>query len=185
MCTGPPPPQGRHPQQRQEPGPLYTMSGVAHTRRMWTTARPVLATHTRAHFHLTMRACRLTQWLMKTLHAWRTTMLGLHFWFRHSLARKAQLARPLLQLHSYAHSYLPTLSLHGQLLEAYIRQVRTIGGTTRHHVPKVHQKYLNWATMLTRYMRAHNQWPRMAYQRVEEAYLVSFRKVSESFLGGI
>ena len=32
--------------------------------------------------------------------------------------------------------------------------------------------------MVTHYMRAHNQWMRMACQGVEEAYLASFRRVS-------
>ena len=67
---------------------------------------------------------------------------------RYSVARasvilKAQMARPLLQLHSYAHLYLPTLSLHGQLFEVHTRQVRTIGGATLHHVAMAHQKYSN------------------------------------------
>ena len=164
------------------------MSRVAHTRHMWTTARQDLATHTKAHFHLTMRACRFTQWLIKTPHAWRTTMLGPCFWLRHSVAwasvaLKTQLARPLLQLHSYAHSYLHTPSLHGQLFEVYTRQVRTTSGATLHHVAMAHQKYLNWATMVTQYMCAHNQWLRMACQEAEEAYLASFRKVSRSFWG--
>ena len=81
------------------------------------------------------------------------------------VAVKEQLAHPLLHLHSYAHSYLPTLSLHGQLYEV------------------AHQKYLNWAAIVTHYMRAHNQWLRMACQRVEEIYLASFRKVSRDFWG--
>ena len=75
-------------------------------------------------------------------------MLALRFWFRHSVAwasvaLKTQLAHPLLQLHSYAHSYLPVLFLHGQLFEVYARQVRTISGATLHHVTMAHQKYLN------------------------------------------
>ena len=141
------------------------MCRVAHTHRMWTATRQDLAADTRAHLQFTMRARRLTQWLTKTLQAWHTTMLGLRFWFRHSVAMKEQLAHPLLQLHSYAHSYLPTLSLHGQLYEV------------------AHQKYLNWAAIVTHYMRAHNQWLRMACQRVEEIYLASFRKVSRDFWG--
>ena len=114
--------------------------------------------------------------------------LAFRFWFQHSVARgcvalKTELAHPLLQLHSYAHSYLPVLSLHGQLFEVYAWQVRAISGATQHHVAMAHQKYLNWATMVTHYMRAHNQWLRMACQGVEEAYLASFCKVSRNFLG--
>ena len=75
---------------------------------------------------------------------------------RASVASKTQLARPLLQLHSYAHSYLPTLSLHGQLFEVYTKQVWTVSGATLHHVAMAHQKYFNWATMVTHHMRAHN-----------------------------
>ena len=161
------------------------MHGVTRTRRPWTAVRQDLATHTRAHFHFTTRASRLTQWLKKTLH---TTMLALRFWFRHSVAQasvalKTQLAHPLLQLHSYAHLYLPVLFLHGQLFEVYARQVRTISGATLHHVAMAHQKYLNWGTMVTHYMRAHNQWLRMACQGVEEAYVASFRKVSRELWG--
>ena len=112
---------------------------VAYTHRMWTATRQDLAGHTRTHFHLTMGAHRLNQWLTKMLNAWRIAMLGFQFWFRHSVARtsfarREQLAHPLLQLHSYAHSYLPTLSLHGQLYEVYTRQVRTIGGATPHRL---------------------------------------------------
>ena len=70
-----------------------------------------------------------------------------------SLAMREQLAHTLLQLHSYAHSYLPTLSLHGQLYEVYTRQVHTIGGTTLHHMAMAHQRYLNWAAMVAHYMR--------------------------------
>ena len=115
-------------------------------------------------------------------------MLGLRFWCRHSVARasmalREQLACPLLQLHSYAHSYLPILSLHGQSYEVYTKQVQTIGGATLHHVVMAHQKYLNWAAMVTHYMHAHNKWLRMACQRVEEIYLASFRKVSRDFWG--
>ena len=188
MNTGPPPPRRGPLQQHQEPGPLYTMQGVTHTRHLWTAAGQDLATHARAHFHLTTRAIRLTHWLKKTLQAWHTTMLALRLWFRYSLAqasvaRKVQLAHPLLQLHSYAHSYLPMLSLHGQLFEVYARQVRTISGATLHHVAMAHQNYLNWATMVTHYMRVHNQWLRMACQGVEEAYPASFRKVSRNFWG--
>ena len=81
----------------------------------------------------------------KTRHAWRTTMLGLCFWFRHSVAwapvaLEAQMAHLLLQLHSYAHSYLPTFSLHGQVFEVYTGQVQTIGGATLHHEAMAHQK---------------------------------------------
>ena len=61
--------------------------------------------------------------------------------------------------------------------------MRTVGGAAPHHVAMAHQKYLNEATMVTYYMRAHNQWLRMAGQAVEEAYLASFRKVSRIFLG--
>ena len=46
--------------------------------------------------------------------------------------------RPLLQLHSYAHSYLPILSLHGQRYEVCTGPVRTIGGSTLHHVAMAH-----------------------------------------------
>ena len=111
-------------------------------------------------------------------------MLALHFWFWHSVAQasvalKTTLAYPLLQLQSYAHSYLPVLLLQGQLFEVYARQVRTISGATLHHVAMAQQKYLNWATMVTHYMHAHNQWLRMACQGVEEAHLASFRRVSE------
>ena len=117
-------------------------------------------------------------------------MLALCFWFRHSVARasvalKTQLARPLLKLRSYAHSYLPVLLLHGQPFEIYARQVRTISGATLHHVAMAHQKYLNWASMVAHYMRAHNQWLRMACQGAEEAYLASFCRISRNFLGGL
>ena len=112
-------------------------------------------------------------------------MLTLRFWFRHSVARasvavKTKLAHPL---HSYAHLNLPVLFLHRQLFEVYAKQVRTISGATLHHVAMAHQKYLSWATMVTHYMRAHNQWLRMACQGVEEAYLASFHKVSRNFRG--
>ena len=61
----------------------------------------------------------------------RTTMLGMNFCFWHSVARASllmdeQVATSLLRLHSYAHSYLPTLSLHAQLCAIYTRQVQTI-----------------------------------------------------------
>ena len=102
---------------------------------------------------------------------------------RASVALKEQLASPLVQLHSYAHSYLCTFSLHGQLYEVCSRQVRTIGGATLHHVVIAHQKDLNWIAMVTHYMRAHNQWLHMACQRVEEICLASFRKASHDFLG--
>ena len=46
-----------------------------------------------------------------------------------------------------------------------------------------HQKYLNWAAMVTHYMRAHNQWLHIACQRVEEIYLASFCKVTRNFWG--
>ena len=49
-----------------------------------------------------------------------------------------------------------------------------------YHVVMVHHN-LNWATMVTHYMRAHNQWLCMACQGVEETHLVSFRKVSRNF----
>ena len=45
-----------------------------------------------------------------------------------------------------------------------------------------HQKYLNWVTMVTHYMRTHNQWLHMACQGGEETYPASFRKVSHNFL---
>ena len=35
--------------------------------------------------------------------------------------------------------------------------------------------------MVAHYMRAHNQWLCMACQGVEEAYLASFRRVSQNF----
>ena len=164
------------------------MHGVAHACRLWTAVRQALATHARAHAHLTTWANRLTRWLKKTLQAWHTTMLAPRFWFRHSVAGtfvalKTQLAHPLLTLHSYAHSYLPVLLLHGQLFEIYARQVRIISGATLHHVAMAHQKYLNWASMVAHYMRAHNQWLHMACQGVEEAYLASFRRVSRNFWG--
>ena len=95
-----------------------------------------------------------------------------------SLAMREQLAHPLLQLHSYAHSYLPTLSLHGQLYEVYTWQFRTIGLAPYGNGPPI---YLNWAAMMTLYMRTHGQWLRMAYQGVEEVYLASFRKTSREF----
>ena len=44
------------------------------------------------------------------------------------------------------------------------------------------QNYLNWASMVAHYMRAHNQWLCMACQGVEEAYLASFRRVSRNHL---
>ena len=50
-------------------------------------------------------------------------------------------------------------------------------------VAMAHHKYLNLATIVTHYMRAHNQWLRMACQGVEEAYLASFRRVSRNFWG--
>ena len=53
---------------------------------------------------------------------------------RTSLAMREQLAHTLLQLHFYAHSYLPTASLHGPLYEVYTRQVLTIGGATMHRM---------------------------------------------------
>ena len=150
--------------------------------------REELGAHTRAYLHFMMRAHWLTQWLTKALQAWHTTMRGLRFRLKHSVARasvalKEQLARLLLQLHSYAHSYLPILSLHGQLYAVYTRQVRTIGGATLHHMAMAHQKYLNLAAMVTHYMRVHNQWLRMACQRVEETCLASFCKVSRDFWG--
>ena len=90
---------------------------------MWTATRQDLAAHAPTHFHLTIGAHRLTQWLTKTLNAWRTAMLGFRYWFRHSVARlirhEEQIAHPLSRLHSYAHSCLPMLSLHGQLYEVY------------------------------------------------------------------
>ena len=137
------------------------MCGVACTHQIRMATRQDLAAHARAHFHLTVGAHLLTQWLTKTVHAWHTTMLGLRFSFRHSvahgsLAMKEQLAHTLLQLHSYAHSYFPVLSLHGQLYEVYARQVWTIGGATLHHVAMAHQKYLNLAAMVAHYMRAHS-----------------------------
>ena len=61
--------------------------------------------------------------------------------------------------------------------------MRTIGGATLHHVAMAPQKYLNWAAMVTHYMRAHSQWLCMACQRVEEIYLAAFRKVSYDFWG--
>ena len=75
-------------------------------------------------------------------------MLALHVSFWHSVARasvalKTKLAHPLLQLHSYAHSYLPVLLLHGKPFEVHAAQVRTISGATLHHVVMAHQKYLN------------------------------------------
>ena len=42
------------------------------------------------------------------------------------------------------------------------RQEHTISGATLHHVAIAHQKYFNWVTMVTHYMRAHNQWLHMA-----------------------
>ena len=94
-----------------------------------------------------------------------------------------QLGHPLLNLHSYAHFYLSVLVVHGQLFEMYARQVRTIIKATLHHVGMAHHKYLNRASMVAHYMRAHNQWLHMACQRVEEAYLASFCKVSRRFWG--
>ena len=58
-----------------------------------------------------------------------------------------------------------------------------MSGATLHHVAMAHHKYLNRATMVTHYMRMHNQWLRMACQGVEEAYLASFRRVSQNFWG--
>ena len=63
--------------------------------------------------------------------------------------------------------------------------MRTMSGATLHHIAMAYKKYLNWATMVTHYMCAHNQWLCMACQGVEETYLVSFRKISRYFLGGI
>ena len=54
---------------------------------------------------------------------------------------------------------------------------------TLHHVAIAHQNYLNWAAMVSHYMRAHNPWGLMACQKVEEIYLASFRKVSCDFWG--
>ena len=89
---------------------LYTPC-MAYTHRMWTATRQDLAAHARTHFYPTMGAHRLTRWLTTTLNAWAITMFGFRFWFRHSVAHtsfamREQLAHPLLQLHSYAHSYL-------------------------------------------------------------------------------
>ena len=132
---------------------MYTIHGAAHTRRLWAV-RQDLATHGRAQSHITTWANRLTHWLRKTLQAWHTTVLALCFWFRHSVARasvalKTQLAHPLLKLHSYAHSYLSVLLLHGQQFEIYGRQVQTIA--TLHHVAMAYQKYLNRASMVAHY----------------------------------
>ena len=64
---------------------------------------------------------------------WHTTMLGMHFWFRHSVARASLLIRELvatslLRLHSYANWYVPTLSPHVPMCAVYTRKVQTIGG---------------------------------------------------------
>ena len=89
----------------------------------------------------------------------------------------------MLRLHSYAHSYLPTLSLHVQLCAVYTRQVQTIGGAILHHLATAHQRYINWATMVVYSMRAHNQWLHMACQGVEQVYFASFQKVSRGLWG--
>ena len=59
--------------------------------------------------------------------------------------------------------------------------MRTIGQATLHHMAMANQRYLNWAAMVTHYMRAHGQWLRMGCQGVEEVYLASFRKTSREF----
>ena len=85
---------------------------------MWTLPRQDLAAHVRPHWCLTTGARGLTQWLQRVLGTWSASMLGICFWFRHSivlasLVMREQFANSLLQCHSYTHLYLPTLSLHG------------------------------------------------------------------------
>ena len=125
---------------------MYTMCGVACIHRTWTPTKRDLAAHARTHFHGTMGAHWLTQLLTKTLHTWLTATLDFHFWFRHSmgcssLAMREQLAHTPLRHHSCVHSYLPTLSPHGQLYKVYTRQPRTFGGAPVHHLAMVHLRY--------------------------------------------
>ena len=139
----PPPPLKRGPLS------LYTMRGVAHTPPHVDRCPAVQAADVRGHCHLNLGACCLTQWLHKVLAVWCTTMPGMCFWFRHSVARVSLVMRELiatsmLRLHSYAHSHLPTLSLHVQLCAFYTRQVQTIGGGTLHHLAMAQNGYTRY-----------------------------------------
>ena len=75
---------------------------------------------------------------------------------RTSVATMEQIVHVLLQLPSYAQSYLLTLSLHGQLYGVYTQQVQSIGGATLHPMAMAHQRNLNWAAMVVYCMQAHS-----------------------------